>query len=270
MPELPEVETTLRGIKPHILNQPIKNVRIRQANLRWPIPLHLVKTLKNQTIYQITRRAKYLLLKTSAGTLLMHLGMSGSLRIVIDAAPASKHDHFEIEFAQKVLRFTDPRRFGAVLWISDPLLDHPLLKKLGPEPLSKKFSGAYLWEQAQRKKMAVKPFLMDNQIVVGVGNIYATESLFAAGIHPQLAAQKISAARYETLVLCIKDILRKAIKKGGTTLKDFVGSDGKPGYFRLELKAYGRSGLSCLRCKATLKTIRLGQRSTVYCSGCQS
>ncbi len=270
MPELPEVETTLRGIESHILHHKIKQIDIRQYRLRWPIFSDLANLLKNHSILTIKRRAKYLLLETSNGTLIIHLGMSGSLRILTQPSPAGKHDHVDITFAhEKILRYTDPRRFGAILWTMEDPAQHPLLKNLGPEPLSRAFSGNYLWKRAQGKKVAVKVFLMDNANVVGVGNIYATESLFAAGIDPRSPAETISEIRYKKLVLAVKTILRKAIQCGGTTLKDFVDSDGKPGYFSLQLKAYGREGLPCSRCKTKLTAIRLGQRNTVYCERCQ-
>jgi formamidopyrimidine-DNA glycosylase len=270
MPELPEVETTLRGITPHILNHRINRLIIRQPKLRWPIPTHLVDTLKNQIIYRIERRAKYLLLETMAGTLILHLGMSGSLRILTHPLPAKKHDHVDIEFSNQItLRYTDPRRFGAILWTEKKPAEHVLLKNLGPEPLTASFSGKYLWERAQRKKIAVKAFVMDNKIVVGVGNIYAAESLFLAGIDPRTPAEAISKVRYTKLANTIKIILRKAIKLGGTTLKDFIDSNGKPGYFSTQLKVYGREGLPCMDCETLLKALRQGQRTTVYCEKCQ-
>lgn len=270
MPELPEVETTLRGIEPHILHHKIKEIVIRQYRLRWPIFSELPNLLKNQSILNIKRRAKYLLLETKIGTLIIHLGMSGSLRILTHSTPPGKHDHIDIEFAHhKILRYTDPRRFGAILWTTDDPMKHDLLKKLGPEPLSRPFTGKYLWSKAQGKKLAVKTFLMNNEIVVGVGNIYATESLFAAGIDPRMPAEKVSESRYEKLAAKVKIILRKAIQSGGTTLKDFVDSDGKPGYFSLQLQVYGREGLPCRVCNTTLKAIRLGQRNTVFCEKCQ-
>jgi len=272
MPELPEVETTLRGISSHILHQKIKQVTVRHHGLRWPIPHNVANILKNKIIQQTKRRAKYLLLETAQGTLILHLGMSGSLRILSrSTVPAGKHDHFDIEFAnQKILRFTDPRRFGAILWTEEDPFLHPLLKTLGPEPLDRAFSGYYLWQRAQGKKTPIKSFLMNNKIVVGVGNIYAAESLFAAGIHPEALAEKVSLARYEKLATAVKKILRKAIKHGGTTLKDFVDSDGKPGYFRLQLQVYGRDQLPCFHCNTMLKAICLAQRTTVFCEKCQT
>lgn len=270
MPELPEVETTLRGIHPHIFQQTIMRVHIRQPRLRWPIPAHLSKTLKNQSILNVERRAKYLLIHTTQGTLIMHLGMSGRVGILTTATPAQKHDHFDIEFSNaKILRFTDPRRFGCILWTAENPLEHFLLQHLGPEPLSRQATGRYLWECAQGKKIAVKNFIMNNAILVGVGNIYAAESLFAAGIDPRTPAENIALNDYRVLMQHIKTILRQAIQCGGTTLKDFVDSDGKPGYFRIQLKVYGREGLPCMRCSTALEALRIGQRNTVFCPACQ-
>ncbi len=270
MPELPEVETILRGISPHIKNQIITDVVVRHPMLRWPIPPNIKHVLKGQTISRTWRCGKYLLLATAEGTLILHLGMSGRLRIVTHATTPGKHDHLDIAFANnKILRFTDPRRFGACLWTTEGPLQHSLLKNLGPEPLSKKFTGKYLWQQAQGKKVAIKSFIMNSKIVVGVGNIYATEALFTAGIHPKMAAGKVTQSHYTTLVAAIKKILHSAIKQGGTTLKDFLTSDGTPGYFKVYLKAYGRAGLPCVKCKTKLINIRLGQRGTVYCPQCQ-
>lgn len=270
MPELPEVETTLNGIKPYSEQQKITAVIVRHHGLRWPIPKNINTLVKNQLVQIIERRGKYLLFRTTKGTIILHLGMSGSLRVLTQPTPAGKHDHVDIEFANhKILRLTDPRRFGAFLWTEEDPYFHPLLKHLGPEPLSKEFSGKYLWQRAQKRKVPIKSFIMDSKIVVGVGNIYASEALFAAGIHPESPTGKISAERFEVLVKEIKKILRIAIKKGGTTLKDFLKSDGKPGYFSQHLKVYGRAGLPCVECGTELKELRLGQRSTVVCEKCQ-
>lgn len=270
MPELPEVETTLYGILPHVKLQKIEEVTIRQSQLRWPIPLQIQKTLPGQQFLNLKRRGKYLLLQTESGTLIMHLGMSGRLRILNSPTPPQKHDHVDIRFTnQTLLRFTDPRRFGAILWTTADPLAHDLLKDLGPEPLHSDFTGSYLWETAKKRKIAVKSFIMNSQVVVGIGNIYATEALFAAKIHPKKSAGKLSLQQYNDLVKACKKILRAAITQGGTTLKDFAKSDGKPGYFKVYLKVYGRGGLPCLTCKTTLKELRLGQRSTVYCPRCQ-
>jgi len=270
MPELPEVETTLRGIKPHIEHQLIKDIIIRHYQLRWPVPRDLQDKLKHKKIKKIERRAKYLLISVAEGTIILHLGMSGSLRILAQPLLPKKHDHIDIEFEnKKILRFTDPRRFGAFLWTEEDPALHPLLKNLGPEPLDKSFSAQYLLKRAQGRKVPVKSFIMDNKIVVGVGNIYATEALFIAGINPKHPADKISLEQYKKLVKTIKAVLLYAIKQGGTTLKDFLNSDGKPGYFINKLKAYGRAGLSCVKCHTTLKSIYIGQRNTVYCEKCQ-
>lgn len=270
MPELPEVETTLRGIQPHVKSYKILKIIVRQHQLRWPIPNNISTLLQNQTLISLERRGKYLLLNTTNGTLIFHLGMSGSLRILSHHTPSQKHDHLDIEFNNhKILRLTDPRRFGACLWTNEDPLNHPLIRTLGPEPLSKQFSGKYLWAKAQKRKLGIKSFIMNSRIVVGVGNIYATEALFAAGIHPNQPSSTISEKQYARLVTEIKKILQKAIKKGGTTLKDFVDSEGKPGYFSMHLKVYGRDGLPCVKCKTILEKIRLGQRGTVFCHQCQ-
>lgn len=270
MPELPEVETTLRGIKPYIEHHKIANIIVRHHQLRWPVPHNINKVLKNQTINEISRRGKYLLIRTTEGSIILHLGMSGSLRILTHPTPAQKHDHLDIELTNhKILRLTDPRRFGAFLWTTENPLQHSLLKNLGPEPLSKQFTDQYLWQRAQKRSAPIKSFIMNSQVVVGVGNIYAAEALFAAGIHPKTPAGKINQNRYEALVSAIKKILRAAIKQGGTTLKDFVNSKGQPGYFKFHLKVYGRAGLPCVQCATTLKDTRIGQRSTVYCPKCQ-
>ncbi len=269
MPELPEVETTRRGITPYVKKQQVQNVVIRQASLRWPVPLNLKQKLKDQTIKDIQRRAKYLLFVTQAGHLIIHLGMSGSLRMVKSKAIPNKHDHIDIVFNKKTLRFHDPRRFGAVLWTSKDPLQHKLLKNLGPEPLSEEFTGAHLYQHAQGKKINVKPFIMNAHIVVGVGNIYASESLFLSGIHPQRSAGRISLARYEILAENIKQVLTHAIELGGTTLRDFVREDGKPGYFANKLNVYNQTGMPCPVCKNPIKVRTISQRSSFFCVQCQ-
>jgi formamidopyrimidine-DNA glycosylase len=270
MPELPEVETTRLGINPHICGGTIKKVLIRQHSLRWPIPSDLPKTINNKKLLSISRRGKYLLFEFSHGHLLIHLGMSGSLRITKPQEPPKKHDHVDILFSKdQCLRFHDPRRFGAILWTSESILDHPLLSKLGPEPLNEAFNGEYLFTKSRKRKKDIKTFIMDSHIVVGVGNIYANEALFDAGIRPTRAAGKVTRKEYSLLVKGIKKVLNKSIKQGGTTLRDFVGSDGKPGYFVQQLKVYGRDGLNCKQCGKILKSIRQSQRATVYCSHCQ-
>lgn len=270
MPELPEVETSRRGIEPHLYQQTIAKVVIRHYQLRWPIDMNLPRLLANQQIQAITRRAKYILVTTTAGTLLIHLGMSGSLRVLPQDTPLLKHDHVDIILTTgKCLRFNDPRRFGCLLWTeTDPSL-HPLLNQLGPEPLSEAFDGKDLFIKSRNKKTAIKSFIMDSHIVVGVGNIYANEALFLAGIHPQRPANTLTLAQCEQLAVAIKHVLSSAIEQGGTTLRNFVSSEGKPGYFKQQLLVYGRGGLSCKNCKTLLSEIRLGQRTTVFCLNCQ-
>ena len=270
MPELPEVETTCKGIAPHIENNIITKVIVRNRNLRWPIPKGLNTKLAKQKIISVTRRAKYLLINTETGTLIVHLGMSGSLRILPVDEAVEKHDHFELQFKDRLcLRLRDPRRFGCVLWTKDDPLEHKLLINLGPEPLDKDFNTELLFEKSRKRKTTIKQFIMDAKIVVGVGNIYASESLFLAGINPKRLAGKISQKNAQDLATAIKKILKQAIKQGGTTLKDFKSSDGKPGYFQQKLKVYDRKSEPCLKCKNLIKQITLGQRSTFYCTNCQ-
>ena len=270
MPELPEVETTRRGIAPHLIGQRVLRVVVRNSRLRWPIPEDLDVRLSGQRIVSVERRAKYLLIAAEVGTLISHLGMSGSLRMVEDGTPVQKHDHVDIELESgMILRYTDPRRFGAMLWSNEPPLQHKLLQKLGPEPLLDDFSVNHLYVRSRGRSMSIKPFIMDNAVVVGVGNIYASEALFAAGIDPRRAASGVSKARYAKLTAEIKRVLAMAIEQGGTTLRDFVGGDGKPGYFQQKLFVYGRAGQPCLVCGSELKDIKLGQRASVYCSRCQ-
>jgi len=270
MPELPEVETTRRGIEPHIIGQQVKSLIVRQPSLRWPIPKDLSAHIVNKKLLDITRRGKYLLFRFSTGHLIIHLGMSGSLRIVSADDLLKKHDHVDIIFSKHVcLRFHDPRRFGAVLWSSENIAEHKLLKNLGPEPLLDEFNAAYLFIKSRKRSLDIKAFIMDSHIVVGVGNIYANEALFAAGIRPTKSAGKVTRKKYDLLVEEIKTVLERSILQGGTTLRDFVGSDGKPGYFVQQLNVYGRAGLDCKNCKNPLKLIRQSQRATVYCPQCQ-
>jgi formamidopyrimidine-DNA glycosylase len=270
MPELPEVETTLRGIAPHIEQEKISRIVIRNRSLRWPVPQHLEKTLTGQTVQKLIRRGKYILFHCDEGRLLLHLGMSGSVRILTEERAAAKHDHIDICFGNgKILRFTDPRRFGALLYTEDDPYEHVLLSHLGPEPLSPEFNGAYLVDMAKRRSAPVKNFIMDGRIVVGVGNIYAAEALYLAGIHPLKPAGKISVEQYQKLAAAIKKILKNAIERGGTTLRDFTQSDGAPGYFSIKLKVYGKHGQPCPRCRGILELKRIGQRSTVFCPKCQ-
>jgi formamidopyrimidine-DNA glycosylase len=270
MPELPEVETTLRGITPHILNREITGVAVRQPRLRWPVPRGLKRSLTGSHILATERRGKYLLLRTDNGTLIIHLGMSGSLRILPCTTPPQPHDHVDIEFGSLCLRLRDPRRFGAVLFTrNDPYLE-PQLRNLGPEPLTGSFNGHYLHTQARGRRGAVKNLIMNAAVVVGVGNIYANESLFRSGIHPGRACNRISEKRYLKLADEIKRVLAAAIEQGGTTLKDFQHEDGKPGYFAQELQVYGKAGAPCPKCGTTLQLSTIGQRSTFFCNNCQT
>jgi len=270
MPELPEVETTRRGIEPHIKHKKITAVVIRQQQLRWPIPSDLSDTLPGLKISQVKRRAKYLLLETNQGTLIIHLGMSGSLRVLAASIPAGAHDHFDLVMGDQCLRLRDPRRFGAVLWTQSDISRHKLIRSLGPEPLGEGFNKEYLFDKSRNRSVAIKNLIMNAHIVVGVGNIYASESLFLAGIHPKRKAGRISAKRYAKLVQAIKSVLTLAIEQGGTTLKDFSNEEGKPGYFAQQLQVYGRKGEACNRCDAPIQQITLGQRSTYYCPHCQT
>lgn len=270
MPELPEVETTRRGIAPHVVGQRIAGLVIRERRLRWPIPPDLERALRGQTVRDVRRRAKYLLFDTAAGTAIVHLGMSGSLRVVPSGQPAGKHDHVDIRFDNGCsLRLTDPRRFGALLWTTAAVEGHELLVRLGPEPLSDALDGDHLFHAAQGRTVAVKNFIMDGQVVVGVGNIYANEALFLAGIHPARSAGRIARERYAALAAAIKRVLAASIEMGGTTLRDFVGGDGKPGYFQQTLRVYDRLGQPCRQCGAPIRGKRIGQRSSFYCVHCQ-
>lgn len=271
MPELPEVETVRKGITPAILNHRITGIIIRQPKLRYPIPSQLKQILPGLTITKISRRSKYLLLETELGCLIIHLGMSGRIHVLKDAPPAAKHDHVDILFDNNIcLRYHDPRRFGMILWTHEPAEQHTLLTRLGPEPLTRKFNCDYLYDQSRQRSIPIKQFIMDSKVVVGVGNIYASEALFAAGIHPQRAANKVSPTRYALLVDHIKAVLKKAIKAGGTTLKDFSNSTGQPGYFQQKLSVYGRQNEPCKKCKTPIKKMLIGQRSTFYCPACQN
>ncbi|APG03416.1 DNA-formamidopyrimidine glycosylase [Luteibacter rhizovicinus DSM 16549] len=269
MPELPEVETTRRGIAPYLEGHRVTGVVLRRPDLRWPIPPEISTLLPGQVIDEVDRRAKYLLLRTQAGTALLHLGMSGMLRVLPADTPIGKHDHVDIAMdTGRVLRFTDPRRFGALLW-QMPGETHELLDGIGPEPLTDDFHGDLMWTLSRGRTASVKTFLMDNAVVVGVGNIYASEALFAAGIDPRRAAGKVSRERYARLAGEVKRILAHAITRGGTTLRDFLAPDGAPGYFFQELFAYGRAGEPCKVCATPIKVITLGQRASFYCPACQ-
>ncbi len=269
MPELPEVETTRRGIEPHILDRKISAITIHQPNLRYPVTDDLPRKLSGKTVKSVTRRGKYLLLVIGKQMLMIHLGMSGSLRITGTGEPLRKHDHIEILFGDRVLRFHDPRRFGLVMLIDAPPEAHPLLASLGPEPLSANFDGEYLYRVSRKRKVAIKNLIMNSRIVVGVGNIYASEALFLAGIHPARAASRISRERCEKLSIAIKDVLAKAINEGGTTLRDFVREEGQPGYFAQQLNVYGKTGEACPACGKPVVTKVIGQRSSFYCTQCQ-
>lgn len=269
MPELPEVETTLRGIAPHMEQRSIAEIIVRNPALRWPIPAE-VAAARGQQVVACRRRAKYLLVELERGGLMIHLGMSGSLRICGAEDAPRKHDHVDIVMdSGRRIRFNDPRRFGALLWWDGRPEHHALLCNLGPEPLSDGFSGAHLWRLSRNRTAAVKSFIMDGRVVVGVGNIYASEALFMSGIHPSRPAGRISMVRYEALAAAIRDVLAHAIRRGGTTLRDFVNSEGNPGYFAQELLVYEREGKACFRCQTPIRRKVIGQRSSYFCSRCQ-
>ncbi len=270
MPELPEVETTRLGLLPHVQGQRIARVIVRDRRLRWPVPADFAQRLKGRTVLDVLRRGKYLLWDCETGYMLSHLGMSGSLRVLPNAEPAEKHDHIDIAFESGVaIRYTDPRRFGAMLWISGQDPAHPLLDPLGPEPLSPEFNAAYLYRSSRGRSVSVKEFIMNGHIVVGVGNIYASEALFASGVHPTRTAGKTSLARYEKIVDAIKQTLVKAIRAGGSSLRNYVQADGEPGYFQLNALVYDREGQPCRVCRAPIQALRQGQRSTYFCPRCQ-
>ena len=270
MPELPEVETTRRGIAPALIGQRVVKMVVRDRRLRWPIAAHIEETVRQHTVRAVERRAKYILIGFDAGTLIVHLGMSGSLRILDAAAPVRVHDHWDMVLGSgKVLRFHDPRRFGSLHFIAGNPLEHPLLAKLAPEPLTDEFDAHYLFRKTRKRAVAIKQFIMNSNVVVGVGNIYASEALFRAGISPRRAARRITRAQASLLVQAIKDVLTEAVKIGGTTLRDYVNADGIPGYFRQKLFVYERGGEACRVCKSPVKQFVQGQRSTYWCSGCQ-
>lgn len=269
MPELPEVETTRRGLAPHLIGRRVLGATLRRPDLRWPIAREIATELPGQSVSAVTRRAKYLLVEAETGSALLHLGMSGSLRVLPAATAPAVHDHVDICLdSGKVLRFNDPRRFGCLLWQPAGSV-HPLLAGLGPEPLADDFDGDLLWRSSRGRSAAVKTFLMDQHVVVGVGNIYAAEALFRAGIDPRRAAGRVGRERYAALAAAVRQILAHAIARGGTTLRDFLAPDGAPGYFEQELFVYGRAGAACKVCGARLRSGTLGQRATVWCPGCQ-
>lgn len=270
MPELPEVETTMRGISPYLLNKNIKAIKVRQPQLRWPVPDEIHDAV-NQRINSVKRRGKYIIASTKVGSIIMHLGMSGSLRIMDKPFDTRKHDHVLFELSNnKSMVYHDPRRFGSILWTNSAAEQHPLIANLGPEPLSDEFSGSYLFKASRRKKVAIKNFVMNSHIVVGVGNIYASEALYRAGIRPGKAAGRVTAASFDLLTAEIKSVLAASIESGGTTLRDFVNSAGEPGYFQQTLNVYGREGEPCRLCSSPIKQRTIGQRSTFYCTRCQS
>lgn len=269
MPELPEVEITRRGLIP-LINQTVKSVTIRNGSMRWPIPTHLPQTLHQQKLLNLTRRAKYILAEFESGTLLLHLGMSGRICLLERDYPPEKHDHFDIAFDDgRVLRLRDPRRFGAVLWAGEQPQAHALISTLGPEPLEAEFDAQHLFDQTRNRSAAIKVTIMDSHLVVGVGNIYASESLFRARTHPETPAKQLTFLQCEKLVQEIKDTLNDSLNAGGSSLRDFFGADGNPGYFQQEYFVYGRTNEPCKICTNLIKNIRLGQRSTFYCENCQ-
>ena len=269
MPELPEVETTRRGIAPLITGKRLKGAVVRDSRLRQPVTSGLADILKGEKIKAVSRRGKYLLLELEHGTLMIHLGMSGSLRILPAKTPPALHDHVDLLFDGECLRLRDPRRFGLVLWFDTPAREHPLLSRLGPEPFVAEFNGDYLYNLSRGRRVAVKQFIMNSRVVVGVGNIYASEALFDAGIRPTRPAGRISRSRYVALAASIRRILERAIEQGGTTLRDFRREDGNPGYFSQELKVYGKEGEPCPECGAPIRNLVIGQRSSYYCANCQ-
>ena len=268
MPELPEVEVTRRGIARQVVGSAIASVTVREPRLRWRIP-DIVRSLAGRRVRAVKRRGKYLLFDCGDGHLIVHLGMSGSLRLVKEGTPPGKHDHFDLAVGAQVLRLRDPRRFGAVLWTSAPPAEHPLIRRLGIEPLSRALDARRMHALARTSGVQIKPFLMDATHIVGVGNIYASESLFLAGIHPRTSARRLSAERCAVLANAIKRTLRAAIRAGGSSLRDFVGSDGAEGYFQRRAWVYGRAGLPCRRCRTAIRRIVQGQRATYYCPSCQ-
>lgn len=269
MPELPEVETTRRGLVPRVVGHRIRDVVVRDPRLRWPVPRDLAARLRGVRVRSIARRGKYLLFDCGEGHLLVHLGMSGRLTVVPPDRPVRRHDHVDLALdSGEVVRLNDPRRFGAMLWVRDPSR-HPLLDGLGIEPFDEAFGGRYLHERARARRVPVKQFLMDSRIVTGVGNIYANEALFAAGIHPARAAGRISRDRYERLAAAVRATLERALAAGGSTLRDFVGAGGEPGHFQLEYAVYGRAGEPCPACGAPVRATRQAGRSSFHCASCQ-
>ena len=270
MPELPEVEITRRGLAPWLEGQQLAQIVVRAPKLRWPVPAEIARRLPGARVTALDRRAKWLLLRTDRGTALLHLGMTGSFRVLRENRPPGIHDHLDLVTAAGVtIRFNDPRRFGAVLWTEEDPALHPLIAPLGPEPLGNEFTGDYLYRRSRKRGIAIKPHLMNAHIVVGVGNIYASEALFRAGIHPARAAGLVARPRLELLVAAVKEVLEESIRVGGTTLRDFYDGDGQPGYFGQHLRVYDRADQPCMSCHTPLKQLVLGQRSSYYCPTCQ-
>ncbi|MDX1795518.1 MAG: bifunctional DNA-formamidopyrimidine glycosylase/DNA-(apurinic or apyrimidinic site) lyase [Hydrogenovibrio sp.] len=270
MPELPEVETTRKGIQPKVEGQTIKHLIVRNPALRWPVPEELTETLPGKVIRRVKRRAKYLLLETDQGTLILHLGMSGNLRVLPHDTPVKKHDHIDLVMENGfLLRYHDPRRFGAFLWTESPIENHPLFEHLGPEPLTDDFSVEGFFQQTRNKSVSIKSFIMNNKNVVGVGNIYANEALFMSGISPTKPAGTLTRDQTDRLVQNIKSVLKTAINQGGTTLKDFLTPDGQPGYFEQQLNVYGKAGTPCPTCRTHIVKIVQNQRASYYCPNCQ-
>lgn len=270
MPELPEVETTLHGLRPHLLGAKIVRLVVRERRLRWPIETGLEDKVRGRTVTTMRRRGKYMVIDLDRGALLIHLGMSGSFRVLTRGAALEPHDHYDLVTGRgRIIRYRDPRRFGCLLWTADDPMAHARIRALGVEPLEPRLSGKYLHRAAKGRRLAVKSLLMDGRVVVGVGNIYASEALFDAGVHPLRGCHRISEERYQRLVESVQKILNAAIRHGGSTIRDFAGTNGQPGYFEQKLMVYGREGEPCRRCKSRIRNIVIGQRSTFYCLRCQ-
>ncbi|MEX0958056.1 MAG: bifunctional DNA-formamidopyrimidine glycosylase/DNA-(apurinic or apyrimidinic site) lyase [Burkholderiales bacterium] len=270
MPELPEVETTRRGLEPHLIGQRIEGMTVRNRNLRWPVPRNLPALVRGRTVLALRRRGKYLLIDCGNGWLLLHLGMSGSLRVVPSRTPPGKHDHVDLLLGSgQAVRLTDPRRFGCVLWCGSDPVQHKLMATLGPEPLDGEFIAQWLYARTRGRRAPIKSVLMDSHAVAGIGNIYASEALFLARIHPATPARQLALKQCERLVSAVRETLLAAIAAGGSSLRNFVGSDGKPGYFQQQYAVYGRSGESCRICAAVIRNEAIGQRSSFFCPRCQ-
>jgi formamidopyrimidine-DNA glycosylase len=270
VPELPEVETTRRGLSRHLRGRQIRAVLVHEPRLRWPVTPQLDALLQGQRVRAVERRAKYLLLRLTRGTLIVHLGMSGSLRVVPQPTARQPHDHVELHLdSGSALRFNDPRRFGCCLYTTAKPRQHKLLRELAPEPLTAQFDGAYLHRITRRRRVAIKALLLNGRLVTGVGNIYASEALFRARLRPQRAARTLTLSHCRRLATAIRAVLRSAIRAGGTTLRDYVSADGAPGYFKQKLYVYERAGAPCRRCRTPIRQLTQGQRSTYYCPQCQ-